>query len=72
MNFVKVNDDTYVNLNNVFYVTLCPCDTGDYRWVFWSTDGQEDHYVYSKSFTTEEQAENWIATILGDYQTSVF
>ena len=64
MEFVKVSDRAYVNLNNVFYVTLCHCDIDNYKWAFWSMDGHEDHYVYSQSFSTREEAEEWLENLL--------
>lgn len=60
MKFVEVDNDVFVNLDNVFNVSISPYSQNKYIWVFYSIDNSDDYSVYSRTFDSREEAREWL------------
>ena len=60
MKFVEVDNDVFVNLDNVFNVSISPYSKNKYIWVFYSIDNSDDYSVYSRTFNSREEAREWL------------
>jgi len=65
MRYAKINENTYVNLDNTFKIYLWASEQG-WRVVFVGNaiSGGEDLEAVSKPFSTKEEAEAFLNSIL--------
>ena len=58
MRFAEIDDNNFVNLENVCFVDFKGDEKYGYRWIFCTTDGEG---WVSKDFSSVEEARTWLS-----------